>query len=46
MTDPLLLALTAGMSWALWRALEEWGDMAACWAWAWAWWVARMMRAI
>jgi len=44
MSDALVLALTAALTWALWRGLGEWGDMATAWAWAWAWWAARMMR--
>jgi hypothetical protein len=43
MTDLLLLALYAALTWGLWRGLEAWGDMAACWAVAWAWWIAREM---
>ena len=46
MTDLLLLALTAALTWGLWRALGEWGEMGACWLWAWGWWVARMMRGV
>jgi len=44
MTDLLLLALTAGMTWGMWRLMETWGDMAACWLWGWGMYVARMMR--
>jgi len=46
MTDLLLLALTAALTWGLWRALGEWGEMGACWLWGWGWWVARMMRGV
>ena len=47
MTDLLLLALTAALTWGLWRARGEWGVVVErwAWAWAWAWHVARLMRA-
>ena len=44
MIDLLLLALTAGMSWGMWRIMETWGALAACWLWA--WWMARELRAM
>lgn len=31
MTDALLLALTAGIAWGMWAALERWGDVAGRW---------------
>ena len=46
MTDALLLALTAALTWGLWRALETWGARVEAGAWAWMWWVAREMRAM
>jgi hypothetical protein len=46
MSDIGVLSLTAALTWGLWRALGEWGDMAACWVVAWAWWMGRMMRGV
>jgi hypothetical protein len=46
MPDMLLLALTAGLTWGLWRLMETWGAMGACWLWGWGWWLAREMRAM
>ena len=46
MTDLLLLALTAGMSWGMWRGLGEWGAGVEAWLWAWGIWIAREMRAM
>jgi hypothetical protein len=44
--DTIVLALTAGMTWGLWRLMETWGAMGACWLWAWGMWIAREMRAL
>jgi hypothetical protein len=45
-SDTLVLALTAALTWGMWRALGEWGDMGAAWVWAWGMWIAREMRAM
>lgn len=44
MTDLLLLALTASLSWGMWRALCEWGAMGMAWVWAGGVWIATLMR--
>ena len=46
MTDLLLLALTAALTWGMWRALGAWGVAVDQWAWAWGMWIAREMRAM
>jgi len=43
-TDLLLLALTAALSWGMWRAIERYEAGVGRWLWVWAMWVARMMR--
>ena len=39
MPDVLLLVLTALLTWGMWRMMETWGAMGACWLWAWGMWI-------
>lgn len=41
MTDALLLALTALLTWGMWRLLCAWGALGACWLWGWGMWFVR-----
>jgi 4-amino-4-deoxy-L-arabinose transferase-like glycosyltransferase len=41
MPDMLLLALTAALSWGLWRLMETGGAMGACWLWGWGIWLCK-----
>jgi len=43
MTDALLLSLAALLTWGLWRLIETWGALGACWLWAWGMWVASLL---
>jgi hypothetical protein len=44
-TDLLLLALTAALTWFLWRLMVTWGPLGACWLWGWGWWVCKELGA-
>ena len=45
MSDAIVLALTAAMTWGLWQALVMWGVVVDQWLWAWGMWVCRELGA-